>query len=241
MLVVPAVLWEIFGHVWLRSEGVEEAWWQGICVFVNWTHLNGWELGPFIHIIYIYSWTTIVQENKKVLIFISIICPSCLLDKTMVSIFLWHLGYLQESTWMFVLFFALLLALWIIWWLQWFFAGTSLDADRWVAGVIEFDGGREDNHDKPCIDIVYVYVFNCLYIYISQPRGFYWTADRNRNSVFQQSTATGYMAIMAFQRLIRVHITTHWGPLVLSKRLKEDMEMRWLWAPESSLYRLFKQ
>lgn len=85
----------------------------------------------------------------------------------MVSIFLWHLGYLQESTWMFVLFFALLLALWIIWWLQWFFAGTSLDADRWVAGVIEFDGGREDNHDKPCIDIVYVYVFNCLYIYIS--------------------------------------------------------------------------
>ena len=38
--------------------------------------------------IYIYfffkSWITIVQKDKKVLIFISIICPSCLLDKTMV-------------------------------------------------------------------------------------------------------------------------------------------------------------
>lgn len=30
----------------------------------------------------------------------------------------------QESTWMFVAFFAVLLALWVIWWLQWAFAGT---------------------------------------------------------------------------------------------------------------------
>ena len=32
--------------------------------------------------------------------------------------------------------------------------------------MIEFDGGREDNHDKPCIDIVYVYVFT-LFIYLN--------------------------------------------------------------------------
>lgn len=30
----------------------------------------------------------------------------------------------QESTWMFVAFFAVLLAFWVIWWLQWAFAGT---------------------------------------------------------------------------------------------------------------------
>ena len=36
----------------------------------------------------------------------------------------------QESTWMFVAFFAVLLAFWVIWWLQWAFAGTHLGKSR---------------------------------------------------------------------------------------------------------------